>query len=130
MRHARRGRACLVALLGAVALSCAGSVRSSKTEDEARQLVPVPVCVQRLPRRAAPGRVVALEASEYWSLLLPGFDARASLLDLKVPDCSGRTTLPGSGKPSTTLAVKPESAQPPANSPSTLGRPASLAAAR
>ena len=29
-----------------------------------------------------------------------------------------------------TLAVKPESAQPPANSPSTLGRPASLAAAR
>ena len=108
MTHAGRGQACLVALLGALALSCAGSVRSSKTEDEARKLVPVPICVQRLPRQAAPGRVVALEASEYWSLLLPGFDARASLLDLKVPDCSGRTTLPGSGKPSTTLAVKPE----------------------
>jgi len=101
-------QACLVAFLAAWTLGCAGSVRSSKTEDEARKLVPVPICVLRLPRRAAPGRVVALEASEYWSLLLPGFDARASRLDLTVPDCSGRMTLPGGGERGSTLAVKPE----------------------
>jgi hypothetical protein len=70
--------------------------------------VPVPICVQRLPRRAAPGSVLALEASEYWSLLLPGFDARAATLDPSVPDCSGRSTLEGNAKGGSTLGVKPE----------------------
>lgn len=95
-------------LVGALALACGGPVRSSRTEDEARKLVPVPICVQRLPRRAAPGSVVSLEASEYWSLLLPGFDARASTLDLSVPDCSGRSTLEENGKRGERLTVRPE----------------------
>lgn len=108
MRFVGRVQAYLVALLGALALGCGGSVRSSKTEDEARKLVPVPICVQRLPRRAAPGSLVALEPSEYWSLLLPGFDSRSSTLDLTVPDCSGRSTLQGNGKSGPALAVKPD----------------------
>jgi hypothetical protein len=103
-----RVRAFLGAFLAALAFACGGPVRSSRTEDEARKLVPVPICVQRLPRRAAPGSVVSLSASEYWSLLLPGFDARGSTLDLTVPDCSGRSTLGEDGKRGETLAVKPE----------------------
>jgi hypothetical protein len=101
-------RGWLFALWAVSTLGCGGSVRSSRTEDEARQLVPVPICVQRLPRRAAPGSVIALEAREYWSLLLPGFDARASMLDLSVADCSGRWTLQGNGQRGAKLAVKPD----------------------
>ena len=80
---------------GVVLSACAGSALSSKTEDEARTLVPVPICVQRLPRRATPGSIVSLAAREYWSLLLPAFEPRASTLDLTLPDCSGRPTLGG-----------------------------------
>lgn len=80
-------------MLGAVLPGCAGSPRSSRTEDEARTLIPVPICLERLPRRATPGSIVSLAAQEYWSLLLPGFSAGAATLELATPDCSGRRTI-------------------------------------
>jgi hypothetical protein len=88
--------------------ACAGSPLSSRTEDEARALVPVPICVQHLPRRATPGQIVSLEAREYWSLLLPGFDARAATVELMAPDCSGRSTLGGGASALEKRRVNPE----------------------
>jgi len=72
---------------------CAGSPFSSKTEDEVRLMVPVPICLQRLPRPATVGSIVALSPPEYWSMLLPSFDSGASTVDLSKPDCSQRLTL-------------------------------------
>jgi hypothetical protein len=94
----RRALLLIASSLGVVA-SCGGSPLSSKTEDEARRMVPVPICVQRLPRRPSADQVVALTAAEYWSLLLPGFRSAESKVDLGQPDCSGRLTLgePGPG---------------------------------
>lgn len=74
-------------------VGCAGSPLSSKTEDEVRLMMPVPICLQRLPRPAAAGSIVALRPAEYWSMLLPSFDSEASTVDLSRPDCSGRLTL-------------------------------------
>jgi hypothetical protein len=84
------------ALIGLACLawsSCQGSVQSAKTEDEARLMVPVPICVKRLPRSAAPGAIVSLSPNEYWSLLLPSFDDAAKTLDPSGEDCSGRRSL-------------------------------------
>jgi len=85
---------------------CAGSPFSSKTEDEARLLVPVPICLQRLPRRASASNVVALSSPEYWSMLLPSFDSGASTIDLSRPDCSGRLTLAGGAAGATSVAIR------------------------
>jgi hypothetical protein len=98
------------ASLSAFALAaCAGPQRSSKTEDEARALVPVPICLERLPRRTTPNSIVSLSSEEYWQLLLPGFDRSSSTLDLARPDCSGRASLAslvaGGGK----VQVRPDS---------------------
>ena len=94
MKAGAQGLRCWAGLaLGAVLSSCSSSPRSSKTEDEARTLVPVPICLERLPRRATPGSIVSLQAPEYWSLLMPGFAVGAPALDPTTPDCSGRRTL-------------------------------------
>ena len=107
-RRRERARRCASWVAGAVLSSCGGSLLSSKTEDEARTLVPVPICVQRLPRRATPGSIVSLDAREYWSLLLPGFDPRSSALDLTLPDCSGRSTLGGVAGTGSKRPVNPD----------------------
>ncbi|HWO12874.1 MAG TPA: hypothetical protein VNN80_25420 [Polyangiaceae bacterium] len=78
-----------VALLGA----CKTNVLSSKTEDDARQLIPVPICLKRLPRSTTPGAVVSLSSEEYWSLLLPSYDGGARTIDPSALDCSGRQSL-------------------------------------
>jgi hypothetical protein len=109
MKSRGRGLLCWAGLaLGAVLSSCAGSARSSKTEDEARTLVPVPICLERLPRRATPGSIVALEAREYWSLLIPGFAPGASGFAPTRPDCSGRSTLESALGGSAQRPVHPE----------------------
>jgi len=79
--------------LALVVPACKGSVLSSKTEDNARQMIPVPICVKRLPRGTQPGVLVSLTPSEYWGLLLPTFDRNANTIDPTAPDCSGRLTL-------------------------------------
>jgi hypothetical protein len=75
---------------------CKGNLQSAKTEDEARLMVPVPICVKRLPRASGPGVVVSLSAEEWWSLLLPSYNRSRKTIDPSAPDCSGRRTLAGS----------------------------------
>jgi hypothetical protein len=78
-------------------LACKSNNLSSKTEDEARVMIPVPICVKRLPRGSgsgsAPGAVVSLTSEEYWSLLLPSFDRNQKTIDPTAADCSGRMSL-------------------------------------
>ncbi len=81
------------ACLGLTLAGCKKNVLSSKTEDEARLMIPVPICVKRLPRGSTPGAVVSLSPEEYWSMLLPSYDRSARTLDPSAPDCSGRLSL-------------------------------------
>lgn len=74
-------------------LACKASVQSAKTEDEARLMIPVPICVKRLPRGTAPGVVVSLTPEEYWPILLPSYDRNQRAVDPGAPDCSGRLSL-------------------------------------
>jgi hypothetical protein len=84
------------ALFGAFALtSCAGAVESSKLEDAARRTVPVPICLKPLPRHGASGVMATLKPEDYWTTLLPSYDASASTVDRTSPDCSGRQLLGG-----------------------------------
>lgn len=89
--------------------ACAGSKVSSKTEDDARQMIPVPICVKRLPRGSEPGVVVSLTNEEYWSLLLPSYNRNDKTIDPSVPDCSGRLSVKSlSPEGTTSLPVDPE----------------------
>jgi hypothetical protein len=76
------------ALMLAALLGC-GSPQSARTEDVARTMVPVPVCLDRLPRAGA-GAIVSLSDAEYWSLLLPSYNREARTLPSQSRDCSGR----------------------------------------
>jgi hypothetical protein len=100
----------LVLLTLALCLAaCKSTNLSSKTEDEARLMIPVPICVKRLPRASGPGVVISLTSEEYWTLLLPSFDRNAQSIDPSAPDCSGRTSLIKLSPPgTTTLRVDPE----------------------
>ena len=85
-----------VGVLGLVALaSCAGAVESSKLEDGARRTVPVPICLKPLPRHGASGVMATLKPEDYWTTLLPSFDASAGTVDRTSTDCSGRQLLGG-----------------------------------
>jgi hypothetical protein len=101
----------LVPSLGLASLlsGCKTNVLSSKTEDEARLMIPVPICVKRLPRGTTPGAVVSLTPDEYWPILLPSFDRNQRTVDATAPDCSGRLSLSNlSPQSSPTLRVDPE----------------------
>lgn len=96
-------------IAGLLLVGCQASVQSSKTEDAARSMIPVPICIKRLPRGTAPGVVVSLTPEEYWSLLLPGYDSSRKVLDATAPDCSGRTSLAGLPHPNArAISVDPE----------------------
>jgi hypothetical protein len=100
---------CLVSLgLAPGLLSCKSQTLSSKTEDEARAMIPVPICVKRLPRGSTPGAIVSLAPEEYWPVLLPSFDNNASTIDPSAPDCSGRLTLSPLSPGANALRVNPQ----------------------
>jgi hypothetical protein len=89
--------------------ACKANTLSSKTEDEARAMIPVPICVKRLPRASDPSVIVSLTSEEYWSLLLPSFDRNAQTIDPSAPDCSGRTSVVSLSPAGThSLRVNPE----------------------
>lgn len=93
---------------------CAGAVESSRIEDRARRTVPVPICLKALERRSS--GVSVLKPEDYWSLILPSYDAGANTLDRSAPDCSGRLVFDkpelseAEGVRSGSLTVKPETA--------------------
>jgi hypothetical protein len=98
----------LLSLLLGVA-ACKSDILSSKTEDEARVMIPVPICVKRLPRGSSPGVVISLSPEEYWSLIFPSFDRNAKTIDPSEPDCSGRLSLASLSPGGThSLKVDPE----------------------
>jgi hypothetical protein len=68
---------------------CSAAMESSKLEDRARREVPVPICLKALERRSSAGASTATPA-DYWSLVLPSYDAGASTVDRSAPDCAGR----------------------------------------
>ena len=74
----------------ASAFGCAGAVESSKLEDRARRTIPVPICLKPFERHGTSGIVSALRPEDYWSLVLPGFDAGQLTVDAASPDCAGR----------------------------------------
>jgi hypothetical protein len=89
--------------------ACKSNDLSSKTEDEARAMIPVPICVKRLPRGSSPGVVISLSPEEYWSLIFPSFDRNAMTLDPSEPDCSGRLSLASLSPTGTnSLKIDPE----------------------
>lgn len=97
------------------AVGCAGAVEASRLEDGARRAVPVPICLKALERHG--GSVVsALQPADYWSLVLPTFDAGANTVDRSAPDCSGREVFnrpelaEAEGLRSGALIVQPDSA--------------------
>jgi hypothetical protein len=92
---------------------CAGAVGSSKSEDRARRTIPIPICLKSLPRHASPGVVSTLTPEDYWSLVLPSYDAEAGTVDPNASDCAGRPLLQAPELAEaeglrTTLAVKPD----------------------
>ncbi len=68
---------------------CSAAVESSKLEDRARREVPVPICLKALERTSSAGASTATPA-DYWSLVLPSYDASMSTVDRSSPDCAGR----------------------------------------
>lgn len=82
-------RALALSLGAASLVSCASAVESSKLEDVARRNVPVAICLKPLARHGAGGVVSALKPEDYWTMLLPGYDASSGTVDRAAVDCSG-----------------------------------------
>jgi hypothetical protein len=67
---------------------CGPAMESSKLEDRARREVPVPICLKALERRGTAGASSATP-TDYWSLVLPSYEAGSSTIDRSAPDCAG-----------------------------------------
>jgi hypothetical protein len=73
--------------------SCAPAVESTRLEDGARRVVPVPICLKPLPRHGGSGVVSALTPDDYWSMILPSYDPSGPTVDPSSSDCAGRPLL-------------------------------------
>jgi hypothetical protein len=106
----------LSALVALGAAGCAGAVESSRLEDRARRTIPVPICLKALERHGGGGVVSVLKPEDYWSLVLPTYDAGSNTVDRSSPDCSGRPVFANpelaqaEGARSGSLVVKPDDA--------------------
>jgi len=91
--HAPRIALACMAALGWSLSGCSAAVESSKLEDRARREVPVPICLKALERRGTAGTSTATPA-DYWSLVLPSYDAASGTIDRAMPDCAGHEAFP------------------------------------
>ena len=73
--------------------ACAETPERPRTEDDARQLAPLPACLTQLSasgKNTSAGAARSLREEQYWSLVFPSFDAK----DGRVPEgahaCTGR----------------------------------------
>lgn len=95
-------------------LGCASAVESSKMEDRARRTVPVPICIQPLERTTS--GVSKIEPTDYWKMVLPGFDEGSASVDSGSNDCAGRPAfaekdlLSAEGPRAGSLPAKPDHA--------------------
>jgi hypothetical protein len=76
-------------LLGA----CAPAAESTRIEDGARRVVPVPICLKPLPRHGGGNVVSPLTPDDYWSMVLPSYDPAGPTVDPSSSDCAGRPLL-------------------------------------
>lgn len=96
-----RRKATLALLACVSALACASVEERPRTEDDARQLAPLPACIVQLDgsrsKRAsgAPsaGVVRSLREEQIWSLVYPGFDPSKGALPEGARACTGRMPL-------------------------------------
>jgi hypothetical protein len=94
------------------ASGCASAVESSKLEDRARRVVPVPICVKPLERSAT--GVSKVNPEDYWKMVLPSFDDASSTVDAGALNCAGRPAfsesdlLQAEGPRAGALPAKPE----------------------
>jgi hypothetical protein len=83
-------------------------------EDRARRTVPVPICIQPLERSTS--GVSKVEPSDYWKMVLPGFDEGSATVDAGSADCAGRPAfseqdlLAAEGPRAGSLPAKPDHA--------------------
>jgi hypothetical protein len=104
----------VAALTTSFAFGCASAVESSKLEDNARRVVPVPICVKPLERSAT--GVSKVEPEDYWKMVLPGFDGASATVDAGSMNCAGRPAfsesdlLQAEGPRTGSLPAKPDHA--------------------
>lgn len=89
----------LVSACAYVLAACASVEERPRTEDDARQLAPLPACLVQLdgagpggPRRTE-GVVRSLREEQIWSLVYPGFAPKRGTLPADARACTGRRPL-------------------------------------
>jgi len=82
------------------ASACASTEERPRTEDDARQLAPLPACLVQLDGAGGPGRsartegvIRSLREEQIWNLVYPGFDAKRGTLPADARACNGRKPL-------------------------------------
>lgn len=87
--------AALTALAALAGAACAGIEERPRTEDDARQLAPLPACLVQLDARGARGAGASrsLREEEIWTLVYPSFDPKARTLSEDARACTGRAVL-------------------------------------
>jgi hypothetical protein len=84
------------ATFGAVGVGCATvEGERPRTEDDARQLAPLPACLVQLDSKGAkPGAATrSLREDEIWQLVFPSFDPKTRSLREDARTCTGRAVL-------------------------------------
>ncbi|MBX3217879.1 MAG: hypothetical protein KF850_38085 [Labilithrix sp.] len=78
-----------------VASGCAATEERPRTEDDARQLAPLPACLIELGSRGAraEGVVKSLSEEQLWRVVYPAYDARRHQLPADPVACTGRPVL-------------------------------------
>ncbi len=88
-------RSLLVVASAAGMVSCAGAVESSRYEDTARRMAPIPICIRPYAQQYRGGGVPNLGPGDYWGIVMRNYDPTQGTLDRNAPDCSGRYVLSG-----------------------------------
>jgi hypothetical protein len=85
-----RGLVAFTALVGAL-VGCAETPERPRTEDDARQLAPLPACITQLQSNAKKaGAARSLREEQLWPLVYPTFDAKSGKLPEGAHACNGR----------------------------------------
>ena len=77
----------------ALVAACAPAAESTRIEDGARRVVPVPICLKPLMRHGGKNVVSNLTPADYWSMVLPSYDPAGPTVDPSSSDCAGRPLL-------------------------------------
>jgi hypothetical protein len=73
--------------------ACANTPERPRTEDDARQLAPLPACFVQLTQPSAGHASVSLREEQIWPLVFPSFDPKRGTLGPEDHACNGRQPL-------------------------------------